>query len=326
MSAAGHRPLVVVVGDVLLDRTVDGSSERLSPDAPVPVLDVAETVETPGGAGLAATMCADSGADVVLIAPMSGDAAGARLRELLANRMRLISCGHRGPTRRKTRLRSGGQPLVRVDDGGPGDPTDMPLDHIRDVLRAADAVLVSDYGAGVTRHEGLRAALADVAPDVPVIWDPHPRGARPIRGTCLATPNLAEARAAALDMAPGDTRRPLRAARRRRRPARPAVADGGGVRHGGIGGRVPRGCRAGGALRAGAGGVGRRPVRRGRPFRVVGRARPRGRAAAHRGGGTRGHGRLRVGGSRGAGAVAVGHPADDSGARPGRRLAGGPGR
>ena len=205
MSAAGHRPLVVVVGDVLLDRTVDGSSERLSPDAPVPVLDVTETVETPGGAGLAASMCADSGADVVLIAPMSGDAAGARLRELLATRMRLISCGHRGPTRRKTRLRSGGQPLVRVDDGGPGDPTDMPLDDIRDVLRAADAVLVSDYGAGVTRHEGLRAGLADVAADVPVIWDPHPRGARPIRGTWLATPNLAEARAAALDMAPGNT-------------------------------------------------------------------------------------------------------------------------
>ncbi len=196
-------PLIVVVGDVVLDRTVDGSSERLSPDAPVPVLDVDRTVETPGGAGLAALMCADSGADVTLVAPVADDPAGTRLRDLLAPSVRLVVCGHRGGTRRKTRLRSGGQPLVRVDDGGPGEPESVPIDAVREALVSADAVLVSDYGAGVSRHPGLRAELDRAARRVPVVWDPHPRGAPPVPGTAAATPNLAEAIAAVRALAPG---------------------------------------------------------------------------------------------------------------------------
>ncbi len=204
MTERSAGPRVVVVGDVMLDRTIDGSSERLSPDAPVPVLDVDRTAESPGGAGLAALMCAGSGARVTLIAPIADDAAGRRLRELLAPTVQLLECGHRGATRRKTRLRSGGQPLVRVDDGGPGEPADVPIDAVRDALRSADAVLVSDYGAGVSRHPGLRAELERAAARLPVIWDPHPRGGPPVDGTTLATPNLAEAAAALRALAPAE--------------------------------------------------------------------------------------------------------------------------
>jgi rfaE bifunctional protein nucleotidyltransferase chain/domain len=57
----------------------------------------------------------------------------------------------------------------------------------------ADAVLVSDYGRGVAADRSLRAALAELAGRVPVVWDPHPRGPRPVSGVAVATPNEAEA-------------------------------------------------------------------------------------------------------------------------------------
>ncbi|WP_228387225.1 PfkB family carbohydrate kinase, partial [Ornithinicoccus halotolerans] len=97
MSPAPH---VVVVGDLLLDVDVDGTVERLSPDAPVPVLDVGSTQESPGGAGLAALLCA-AGARVTLVAPVGVDEAGQRLLEQLAPRMDVIRLGHEGGTRRK---------------------------------------------------------------------------------------------------------------------------------------------------------------------------------------------------------------------------------
>jgi rfaE bifunctional protein nucleotidyltransferase chain/domain len=58
---------------------------------------------------------------------------------------------------------------------------------------SADAVLVSDYGRGVATDAGLRAALTDLTNRMPVVWDPHPRGPRPVPGVAVATPNQAEA-------------------------------------------------------------------------------------------------------------------------------------
>ena len=188
------RPHIVVIGDVMLDRTIDGTSDRLCPDAPVPVLDAAVTRETPGGAGLAALMCAETAGRVTLVAPIADDDAGRRLVGLLSDRVRVVACGHRGPTRTKTRVRSTGQPIVRIDQGGPASPDTVPGGAIRDAIESADAILVSDYGAGITGHPAIRAALTAAA--APVVWDPHPRGARPTAGTTLATPNLTEARRA----------------------------------------------------------------------------------------------------------------------------------
>jgi rfaE bifunctional protein nucleotidyltransferase chain/domain/rfaE bifunctional protein kinase chain/domain len=189
-------PHVVVIGDAMLDRTIDGTSDRLCPDAPVPVLDVQALRETPGGAGLAALMAAESRCRVTLVAPIADDAAGRRLTGLLAGRVHVLPCGHQGPTRTKTRIRSGGQWLARLDEGGPGEPTTVPIAAIDTVLETADAVLVSDYGAGITRHAHVRSALSAAARRSPVVWDPHPRGAPPAPGTSLATPNLSEARTA----------------------------------------------------------------------------------------------------------------------------------
>lgn len=193
---------IVVVGDVLLDRDITGSSERLSPDAPVPVVDVRHVHASPGGAGLAALLCAGRAGGlpgvpptVVLVAPLAEDEAAAELRAQLTG-LDLHALGHEGGTRTKTRVRSAGQTLVRIDAGGPGTPLEVDAGGLAAVLGDADVILVSDYGGGITRDESVRRALTDSAARVPVVWDPHPRGGSPVPGCAVVTPNLAEARAA----------------------------------------------------------------------------------------------------------------------------------
>ncbi|WP_432495054.1 PfkB family carbohydrate kinase [Kineococcus auxinigenes] len=197
---------VVVVGDVLLDREVLGGVHRVAPDAPVPVVDVEDVRESPGGAGLTALLAAlDPSVEVALVAPVAGDDAGARLRALLRG-VDVVALPHTGATRRKSRVRADGQVLVRLDDGGPGTPGDLDgaaLAAVREALAGADVVLVSDYGAGTTREPRLRALLGEAARRVPVVWDPHPRGGAPVPGCALVTPNLAEARGALAAHHPG---------------------------------------------------------------------------------------------------------------------------
>nr|WP_308010023.1 PfkB family carbohydrate kinase [Isoptericola sp. NEAU-Y5] len=190
------RPLVAVVGDVVLDRDVDGQVTRFSPDGPVPVVDTLGVRHSPGGAGLTALLAADA-ARVVLVAPFGRDQDAAALRRALDERVRVVALPQDGTTRRKTRVRSAGQTIVRVDDGGPAAPVDVPGDDVRAALAAADVVLVSDYGAGTTHDPVVRDALTEAARDHVVVWDPHPRGGPPVPGTTVVTPNLAEAVAAA---------------------------------------------------------------------------------------------------------------------------------
>jgi D-beta-D-heptose 7-phosphate kinase/D-beta-D-heptose 1-phosphate adenosyltransferase len=191
---------LLVVGDALLDRDVLGTVERVAPDAPVPVVDVETTQERPGGAGLAARLLAGRGAQVTLASSAGQDGAGERLRALLAaGGVRYLALARTPSTRTLTRVRARGQSLVRLDERAPGLSPDAEVDvaALEDALAAADAVLVADYGAGVTAHPAVRSALARWAPRRPVVWDPHPRGADPVPGVTAATPNRGEALALA---------------------------------------------------------------------------------------------------------------------------------
>ncbi|RSN62486.1 D-beta-D-heptose 1-phosphate adenosyltransferase [Amycolatopsis sp. WAC 04182] len=186
------RPLVVL-GDALLDVDVDGTSDRLCPDAPVPVVDLAREWRRPGGAGLAALLAARSTAEVVLVTPLGGDQAGRTLSGLLEREVRVVPMPLCGTTVTKTRVRAAGQSLVRLDSGdGRAEYSPLTAD-VREALRSAGAILVADYGRGVTGHPEIRKLLAELAGTIPIVWDPHPRGAEPVAGIRLATPNLAEA-------------------------------------------------------------------------------------------------------------------------------------
>lgn len=195
-------PYVVVVGDVMLDVDVLTQAERLTPDAPVPVLDELSRSERPGGAALAALLAArDARRSVVLVAPVPDDDAGRRLRELLAGQVELLPLACDGETSVKMRLRARGQTVARLDQGAAPLRVGSPTVDVREALHGAAAVLVSDYGGGVTTSEPMRALLREVAVSTPMVWDPHPRGGEPVSGVMLVTPN--ESEAAAMSGVPG---------------------------------------------------------------------------------------------------------------------------
>ncbi|HXT43832.1 MAG TPA: D-glycero-beta-D-manno-heptose 1-phosphate adenylyltransferase [Pseudonocardiaceae bacterium] len=184
---------LVVIGDTLLDSDVEGRVDRLCPDAPVPVVDVQAQRWRPGGAGLAALLAARAGHDVVLVTALGADPSARLLADLLASRVELVRMPLRGATACKTRIRTEGRSLLRVD-AGDGRAAGAPAgNRFPSVLGSADAVLVSDYGRDVTADPTIRDALLTVTRRVPVVWDPHPRGALPVPGCRLVTPNEAEA-------------------------------------------------------------------------------------------------------------------------------------
>jgi len=185
--------VIVVVGDALLDVDLTGRAGRLMPEAPVPVLDDLTESRRPGGAALAAALLARDGAEVTLVAPLCDDADGSALRaEIEAAGVRLVAVAARGGTAVKRRVRSGGQSLLRLDSGGDAEPGPLP-EAALEALRSAEAVLVADYGRGMSAHGQLREALGALPRRTPVVWDPHPRGAEPVPGVRLVTPNEAEA-------------------------------------------------------------------------------------------------------------------------------------
>ncbi|UNK46421.1 D-glycero-beta-D-manno-heptose 1-phosphate adenylyltransferase [Arthrobacter sulfonylureivorans] len=183
---------IVVVGDVLLDADVEGAATRLSPDGPVPVVDAAETTYRAGGAGLVARMLARDGRDVLLVTALSDDDASSRLREALDG-IRVVAGPSGAPTPVKTRIRAGGQSVVRVDEGCAPGPLPVPTPDMLEALGTADAIIVADYGRGLAAAPALRDALAPLVHRIPVVWDPHPAGPDPVDGVAAATPNLPEA-------------------------------------------------------------------------------------------------------------------------------------
>ncbi len=186
---------VVVLGDALLDVDLVGRAGRLCPDAPVPVLDDVVEHDRPGGAALAAHLLARDGHRVTLVAALGDDTGTARLRAALHPSVRVVALRHHGPIPVKTRVRSAGQSLLRIDTGTSGPIGDL-LPEATEALRDASCVLVADYGHGIAAHAAVRAALSALPRSVPVVWDPHPRGAVPVPGLRLVTPNLDEALAA----------------------------------------------------------------------------------------------------------------------------------
>jgi rfaE bifunctional protein nucleotidyltransferase chain/domain/rfaE bifunctional protein kinase chain/domain len=186
---------LVIVGDVLLDRDVEGAVHRLSPDAPVPVVDDCHDRVRAGGAGLAATLAVRAGHQVQLVTAIGRDAAGDLVREQLADAgVEVVDVGLTGDTPEKVRVRAGTRTLLRLDRTLRGGSRPEPAtSRARAAVRMAPAVLVADYGYGVAADAALRSELTGRAARAPVVWDPHARGPAPVPGTTLVTPNRAEA-------------------------------------------------------------------------------------------------------------------------------------
>jgi rfaE bifunctional protein nucleotidyltransferase chain/domain/rfaE bifunctional protein kinase chain/domain len=184
---------IVVVGDAMLDRALDGRAERISPEGPVPVIDEPAETALPGGAALAAALAAADGVEVTLVTAIGRDPAGIELSDLLADvGVTTVNVGLRdgGATHEKLRVRGDGKLVARLDRG---DPVPRALCRTAvEAIRGAGCVLVEDYGRGIAADPALAEALASAGQ---VVWDPHPRGPEPPPGLALVTPNALEARA-----------------------------------------------------------------------------------------------------------------------------------
>jgi D-beta-D-heptose 7-phosphate kinase/D-beta-D-heptose 1-phosphate adenosyltransferase len=185
---------VVVAGDVMLDEYWFGDTGRISPEAPVPVVHVGEAEERPGGAANVALNLASLGVGTRLLGVVGDDERGRRLETLLTERG--IVCGfHRAPdlpTIHKLRVLARSQQLIRLDAERPLAPAAANMSAgLPDILKGADALVLSDYGKGtLTDVAGLIAAAR--AAGVPCLVDPKGRDFSGYRGATLVTPNFAE--------------------------------------------------------------------------------------------------------------------------------------
>ncbi len=184
---------LVVLGDALLDIDLVGRADRLCPDAAAPVLEDVTENARPGGAALAALLAAADGQDVVLVTPLADDEAGRRLRDLLDGRVQVVALPEAGPTSVKRRILASGQAVARLDSGGSGSGCGPLPPEVEALLERASAVLVSDYGRGVSAVPTVREILSRAGQRCPLVWDPHPRGAAPVPTARLVTPNQSEA-------------------------------------------------------------------------------------------------------------------------------------
>jgi D-beta-D-heptose 7-phosphate kinase / D-beta-D-heptose 1-phosphate adenosyltransferase len=193
---------VWVVGDVMLDEYLTGAVERVSPEAPVPVVHVRGSEHRLGGAANVARQIAALGARVTLAGVIGDDEAGSRLRELCAaagiDGGAVLSVAARQTTR-KLRVLGQSQQLLRLDfeDAAPcGKQLSARLLEALTAAPPPDAIVLSDYAKGVLEDETL-AGIMRARGNVPVVVDPKHRDFGRYRGASTLTPNLRELEAAA---------------------------------------------------------------------------------------------------------------------------------
>jgi D-beta-D-heptose 7-phosphate kinase/D-beta-D-heptose 1-phosphate adenosyltransferase len=191
-----------VIGDSALDAYVSGEVERISPEAPVPVLAVEREEFMQGGAANVAKCLVALGARAELVTIVGGDADGALFRSEAAS-LGIAAAGivtDRGrPTTRKTRIVARQQQVIRLDR-----ETVAPLApalekrlcaRVAAAVKRADAVILSDYSKGVLTPAVCRAAIAAAGGRKPVLGDPKNLPWEPFRGATELKPNLREAEA-----------------------------------------------------------------------------------------------------------------------------------
>ena len=186
---------ILVAGDCMLDQYWFGDAERISPEAPVPVVRVLRTDARLGGAANVALNIQTLGAQAALMSVAGEDEAGHTLRTLLADRgiESLLQTDPTSKTTVKLRIIARQQQMLRADFENA--PTSEVLAAIlgayeREVTRA-DAVVLSDYGKGGLNHIGEMIRQARAA-GVPVLVDPKGNNYDRYKGATLITPNRAE--------------------------------------------------------------------------------------------------------------------------------------
>ncbi|PID58495.1 MAG: bifunctional heptose 7-phosphate kinase/heptose 1-phosphate adenyltransferase [Gammaproteobacteria bacterium] len=188
---------VLVVGDVMLDQFWQGRASKISPEAPVPVLNYQTTTLAPGGAGNVAMNLAALGAQTTLIGVVGDDEHGQTLTQLLDQQgIHFIPClsDDNKPTISKIRLMSRHQQLLRVDREQLPMTSARLLETVSDYLADFDYIIASDYAKGALVDIPAILALAKLH-GKRVLVDPKGTDFSRYQGAFLLTPNLPEFRA-----------------------------------------------------------------------------------------------------------------------------------
>ena len=192
-------PKILVVGDVMLDRYIHGTVERISPEAPIPILRRAHIEHRAGGAANVAANLASLGGDVMLVGAIGADEDGDTLGELcktIGRRFLTLNAPF-GKTTVKARYVCAGHQLLRVDQDGTK-PTPRALEDIEQAVAghigSAQALILSDYAGGVLADPQPLIRRANRA-GVPVLGDPKGTDWERYRGAALIKPNHSELRA-----------------------------------------------------------------------------------------------------------------------------------
>ncbi len=201
LLTAARRARILVVGDVMLDQFIWGNVSRISPEAPVPVVEFKSESFMPGGAANVARNLSALGVKPELFAIVGRDESADRVRELLRDQK--VACTGllthpTRPTSIKTRIVAHQQQVVRVDRESRGHldtkATNQLLASIKSRLKGADAVIVGDYGKGVVTQpllDGLKKLCRERG--VWLSFDPKPVHQLKLSGLSLITPNRKEA-------------------------------------------------------------------------------------------------------------------------------------
>ncbi len=193
---------VVVVGDLMLDIYLTGSVQRISPEAPVPVVHVSEERTALGGAANVVANVVRLGASCDIVGLVGEDAPGALLRRSLealeGGRVtaRLVGSADR-PTTTKTRVMARHQQVVRFDrerdDDADGTLAEKLSAALRSAIPGADVVILEDYNKGVLSPDVIRVAIAEAdAAGIPVVVDPKFRNIFEYAGATVFKPNAME--------------------------------------------------------------------------------------------------------------------------------------
>ena len=193
----------VVLGDVMLDRYVIGDARRISPEAPIPVINVLRETTMLGGAGNVALNIAHMGGRAVLVGVRGDDEDGGRLAQVAACEPRLepmLVVTPTRPTTVKSRFVAHGQQLLRADrentEPVAGVLEDEVVSVLASALRACTVLVVSDYAKGVL-SDGVLSKVMALARQCgcPVLVDPKRVDMRAYAGATIVTPNAHEAAA-----------------------------------------------------------------------------------------------------------------------------------
>jgi rfaE bifunctional protein kinase chain/domain len=200
-AAPAHR--IAIVGDAMLDVYLRGDVDRISPEAPVPVVRVRHRQHALGGAANVANNVIALGARCELVCTVGSDPAGASVREMLeasqAETRSLVVT--RRPTTTKTRVLARSQQVVRVDeeedaDLAETDLTDL-LAAVDQAIADADALVLEDYNKGVLIPAVITHAIAKArARRIPIVVDPKYRNFFAYGGATVFKPNRRELEAA----------------------------------------------------------------------------------------------------------------------------------